>query len=74
MARVRLIGAVALSLLSATPVLAAQHVDFGHYSHSRGALPTQRARNFNNAYGFDRGANFTFDNLSADFDRRNTFN
>lgn len=67
MTSLRLIRAVALSLLLATPAMAMRRVD-----HHRGAT-ARHARGFGyrsvyGAYGFDRGG------ILEDFDRRNTFN
>lgn len=63
----RLIGAAALSLLIATPVVAMQRAD-----HHRRVSLLRHARNYRSiyrAYGFDRDGD-----IRADFDRRNAFN
>jgi len=64
-----LIGAAAALLMVATPAMAKQRVDHTRYGYSQ-RIP----RSVYNAYGFDRGSAVTPGNISADFDRRNTFN
>lgn len=74
-----MIGALALSLMIATPAMAAQ-ARHHHYGYAHRVLPIQHARDFPygsvyNAYGFDRGDEFAPGNaFQSDFDRRNTFN
>jgi len=67
MTRLGLIGAAALSLLVATPAMATQHID--HHRHVSALRNTRNYQSFYGAYGYDRDSN-----ISADFDRRNTFN
>jgi hypothetical protein len=68
----KLITAAAVSLLVATPALAAQRAAHHRYSHAHARLFNYRS--VYGAYGFDQGGNFAPDNISGDFDRRNTFN
>jgi hypothetical protein len=68
----KLIAAVALSLLAASPAVAMQRGNHHRYSH-------QHARKFDyrsvyGAYGFDPGGDFAPGNAYDDFARRNTFN
>jgi hypothetical protein len=79
MTNLKLIGTVTLSLLVAAPAVAMPQRDHHHYSYSHRISPVQHARGFSygspyEAYGFDRGNDVDRGNLSADFDRRNTFN
>ncbi len=72
----RLIGIAALSLMLASPAMAAQ----GHHHHRmHRQLSVQQAPRVGygrpyEAYGFDRGDDFAPGNSSGDFERRNTFN
>jgi hypothetical protein len=68
----KLIAAAAAALLVATPALAAQRAAHHRYSHAHARLFNYRS--VYGAYGFDQGGNFAPDNISGDFDRRNTFN
>jgi hypothetical protein len=79
MTKFKLIGAVTLSLLIASPAVATPQRDHRHYSYSHQMSPVQHARGFSygspyEAYGFDRGNDFNRGNSSGDFERRNTFN
>jgi hypothetical protein len=69
MTNFKLVAAAALSLLAATPAVAvaAQRVD--HHHNAQALRHARNYQSFYGAYGFDRGSN-----VSADFDRRNTFN
>jgi hypothetical protein len=64
-----LIGAAAALLLIATPAMAKQRTDHYRYGYSR-----PLSRSVYGAYDFYRGDNVVPGNVSADFDRRNTFN
>jgi hypothetical protein len=68
----KLIAAAAASLLVATPALATQRAAHHRYSHAHARLFNYRS--VYGAYGFDQGGNFAPDNISGDFDRKNTFN
>jgi hypothetical protein len=74
----KLIGAVALSLLIATPALAKPQAGYHRYGYSHRASPMHVLnfghRSVYDAYGFDTGGGLTSGNVSGDFDRRNTFN
>jgi hypothetical protein len=77
MTNLKLIGAVTFSLLVAAPAVAMPQRDHHRYSYSHRVSPVQHARGFSSpyeAYGFDRGNDIDRGNISADFDRRNTFN
>jgi hypothetical protein len=66
MTNFRLIGAVALSLVLATPAMAMHRGYRHHYGyHSRSAY---------GAFALDRGYSYVPRGISGDFDRRNTFN
>ena len=63
----KLIGAVALSLVLATPAMAMHH---GYHHHHHGYSSSAYG-----AYNFYSGHDFApRDNNRGDFDRRNTFN
>jgi len=64
-----LIGATAALLLAGTPAMAKQRVDHTRYGYSH-----RMPRSVYDAYGFDKGGNSLPENVSGDFDRRNTFN
>ena len=72
----RLIGMAALSLMLAAPAMAAQDT---HHHRAHRELSVQQTPRVGysrpyEAYGFDRGDEFSPANPSSDFDRRNTFN
>ena len=77
MTNLKLIGAVAVSLLVAAPAVAMPQRDHHRYSYFHRVSPVQHARGFSSpyeAYGFDRGNDFDRGNFSPTSDRRNTFN
>jgi hypothetical protein len=79
MTNLKLIGAVTLSLLVASPAVAVPQRDHHRYGYSHRTSPVQHARGFSygspyEAYGFDRGNDVDRGTSSGDFDRRNTFN
>jgi hypothetical protein len=74
MTKFKLIGAAALSLLVAAPAAATPPRDHHRHAYSHGLSRSFGHGSAYEAYGFDRSGDVSRGNISADFDRRNTFN